>query len=91
MTTERSAACAAVRARISAYLDGEIGAARCAEIDRHCRACPQCASIVEGLRRTIGLCREAGKAPLPAPVRTRARQSVRRLLANPGRRLRGRP
>ena len=73
--------CGAMLAHISAYLDGELDAAECSTIERHCRTCPRCAAVVDGLRRTIGLCRNAGKAPLPDPVRRRARQSIRRLLA----------
>lgn len=73
--------CAGILAHISAYLDGELEATECGEIERHCRDCESCASIVSGLRHTVGLCREAGSAPLPEAVRRRARESVRRLLA----------
>jgi anti-sigma factor RsiW len=72
--------CAAILAHISAYLDGELAATECDAIDRHCRACDSCASVVAGLRHTVGLCREAGSAPLPEAVRTKARESVRKLL-----------
>ena len=81
MTREMDSTCRAMLAHISAYLDGELDAVECSAIDRHCRGCPRCTSIVAGLRRTIGLCRDAGKAPLPDPIRKRARQSIRRLLA----------
>jgi anti-sigma factor RsiW len=73
--------CRAMLTRISAYLDGELAAAHCEEIDRHCRECAKCAAIVSGLRATIGLCRQAGSQPLPEDVRARARESVRRLLS----------
>lgn len=72
--------CRALLAGISAYLDGELGAAECETIERHCRACPDCARVVEGFRQTVGLCREAGAEPLPEPVRRRAQESIRRLL-----------
>jgi anti-sigma factor RsiW len=67
--------------RISAYLDGELPAPECREIERHCRGCEACAALTQSLRETIGLCQEAGRAPLPPAVRERARDSVRRLLA----------
>jgi anti-sigma factor RsiW len=67
-------------AGISAYLDGELAATECAAIDAHCTACADCASVVEGLRSTIGLCRGIAATPLPESVRERARESVRRLL-----------
>jgi anti-sigma factor RsiW len=72
--------CAAILANISAYLDGELEVTACAAIDAHCARCPDCAPVVEGLRRTIGLCRDAASVPLPEAVRERARASVRRLL-----------
>jgi anti-sigma factor RsiW len=65
---------------ISAYLDGELEAAACATIERHCAACATCASLVENLKQTAGLCRQLGTAPLPSPILERARASVRRLL-----------
>jgi anti-sigma factor RsiW len=80
MTEPSSPDCTALLASISAYLDGELEAVECAAIERHCYGCPRCAALVEGLRHTIGLCRDVGTAPLPEPVRQRARESVRRLL-----------
>lgn len=74
--------CAAMRARIEAYIDGELDAVECAAIDRHCADCPECAGIVSGLRRTVGLCRDAGHAPLPRAISERARAHVKRLLAD---------
>jgi anti-sigma factor RsiW len=71
---------AAILARFSAYLDGDIPASACAAIDRHCRRCSRCKALVAGLRRTVGACRKAGSAPLPAAVQRKARLSVRRLL-----------
>ena len=75
-----SAECWAILNDISTYLDGELDATACAAIEVHCSTCPHCAPIVEGLRRTVGLCREAGSAPLPDEVRARAREGIRRLL-----------
>jgi len=80
MTESSSPDCTALMASISAYLDGELEGVECAAIERHCAACPRCAALVEGLRHTIGLCRDVGTAPLPEPVRARARERVRRLL-----------
>jgi anti-sigma factor RsiW len=80
MTDPVSPECAAILANISAYLDGELEVTACAAIETHCARCPRCAPVVEGLRRTIGLCRDAGSVPLPDAVRARARASVRRLL-----------
>jgi len=82
MSQDVSAECTAMLTEISAYLDGDLGAAQCQAIERHCRTCARCATLVDGLRETIGLCREAGSTPLPEPVRQRARASIERLLAS---------
>jgi len=72
--------CREVLANISGYLDGELETTTCEAIERHCRACPDCAVLVQGLRETVGLCRQAATVPLPDAVRRRALESVRRLL-----------
>jgi anti-sigma factor RsiW len=77
-----NAECSAMLAGISAYLDGDLDTTACQAIERHCRDCSRCAALVEGLRETIGLCREAGSRPLPEPVRQRAKASIERLLAS---------
>jgi anti-sigma factor RsiW len=79
MTSADRPECAAVLGGISAYLDGELEATECDAIERHCQTCESCASIVQGLRDTIGLCRGA-VVPLPAPVKQRAQASIRALL-----------
>ena len=78
--TEPSADCAAILANISAYLDGELEATACADIEAHCATCASCDALVQSLRATVGLCREAAATPLPEAVRRRAQESVRRLL-----------
>ena len=72
--------CRQVLANISSYLDGELDTTACGAIERHCGECASCAALVTDLRQTIGLCRQAASASLPAAVRQRARESVRRLL-----------
>ena len=80
MTDAAGGDCAAILANISAFLDGELDATSCTAIEAHCANCPRCAPIVDGLRQTIGLCRDAAATPLPESVRARARSAVRRLL-----------
>lgn len=72
--------CEDVLANISRYLDGELDTTACDAIEQHCLQCASCAALVNSLRQTIGLCREAGSTPLPDAVRQRARESVRQLL-----------
>ena len=82
MTESLRPECAAILSEISSYLDGELEATRCAAIEAHCATCPSCASVVQGLQKTIGLCQGAGAEPIPDTVRSRAQDSIRRLLAN---------
>jgi anti-sigma factor RsiW len=72
--------CKVVLVDIAAYLDGDLAGTACDAIERHCQVCPSCEALVKGLRETVGLCRQAGAAPLPDAVRQRARDGVRRLL-----------
>jgi anti-sigma factor RsiW len=81
MTEPMSRECQEILAGISTYLDGDLEATACAAIEQHCQTCTRCAALVTGLRETVGLCRQAATAPLPESVRQRAKESVRRLLA----------
>lgn len=84
MTESTNPECRDILAGISAYLDGDLDGSACDAIERHCQNCPRCATLVRGLRETVGLCRQAASAPLPESVRQRARDSVRRLLEPDG-------
>ena len=72
--------CRRVLSDVEAYLDGDLDGTACGRLEQHAARCSSCAADVERLRRTIGICRDAGRAPLPDAVRERARAAVRRLL-----------
>jgi anti-sigma factor RsiW len=80
MTKPLTPECATVLSGISAYLDGELPSTQCDAIDAHCATCPDCATVVQGLRETIGLCRGVSVAALPAPVKEKAQASIAALL-----------
>ena len=84
MSEPMPAECKAMLSAISAYLDGDLGATECAEIERHCAQCPACTEVVATLQQTVGLCRHAATVPLPDAVRARARASIRHLLDDGG-------
>lgn len=86
MTKTRTHDCRVMLERLSAYLDGDLPAGQCRTIERHARGCARCTRVIEELRHTSGLCREAGSRPLPAPVRARAVERIRRLIAASARR-----
>jgi len=50
--------CAKLLERMSAYVDGELGADCCGELEKHLAECPECRSTLEGMRRLASLCRE---------------------------------
>ena len=81
------ATCREILAGVSAYLDGELDAADCERIERHSRTCASCATVVAGLRETIGLCRGASHAPLPDAVTRQGsrehRQPARSVIRRP--------
>jgi anti-sigma factor RsiW len=80
VTRASSTSCRLLLERLSAYIDGDLPAPACRRIERHARQCPRCSTVIDDLRRTTGLCRRAGEAPLPAPVRKLARERIRRLM-----------
>lgn len=80
MTVPLPVECQRIRTSISSYFDGDLDATVCDAIEQHCQSCRRCAALVDGLRETVGLCRQAAASPLPESIRQRARESVRRLL-----------
>ena len=72
--------CESLLEQISAYLDGDLGAATCEAIERHASSCDRCAVVIEDFRKTTGLCRTAADAPLPDTVRALAQARVKALL-----------
>jgi anti-sigma factor (TIGR02949 family) len=61
--------CRELFARLSDYLDGEIGAEDCAHIEAHMDSCAPCRDFLEALRRTVGLVRSAPAEPIPEDCR----------------------
>ncbi len=56
------AECVALFAKLSEYLDGELEAGACADIDGHLTDCDRCQEFLESLRRAV-----AHVASLQAP------------------------
>ena len=85
MTRGRSRQCDLLIERLSAYLDGDLGRAACDRIRAHARTCQRCGVLITDWQRTVGICHAAGRAPLPAPVRARAKKYIEALLGPPSR------
>ncbi len=57
---------------LSEYVDGELGAELCAEIEAHMQECDNCRIVVNTLRKTVELYEQvAPSAELPKGVRER--------------------
>jgi anti-sigma factor RsiW len=78
--SRENARCRALLLELSRYLDGELTANRCRDIERHIESCTCCATMAARLRETMDACRAAREQPLPADVRERARARIKALL-----------
>jgi anti-sigma factor RsiW len=77
----RDARCKRIFAALSEYLDGDLRAKSCQELERHLQDCKPCLAYLDTLRTTIEACREyrVKKAPRPsARVRHALREAIRK-------------
>jgi anti-sigma factor RsiW len=65
------AACRELLEQISDYVDGELEAALCTELEAHLADCPNCRVMVDTLRRTITLYHAQATSQLPSDVEDR--------------------
>ena len=64
--------------RLTEHREGVLDASLCAEVERHLRECPPCATLHEDLLALSRLCRQsATPAPMPEALRARLEQMVR--------------
>ena len=78
--------CEAIFARLSEYLDQELPAATCEELERHIQGCAPCVEFVDSLKKSVGLHRAyqpAEDPPALAPaVKKSLREAYQRMLDN---------
>ncbi len=60
--------CSRIFAMLSEYLDRELPASTCGDLEEHLRDCPECIQFVDSLKRSVELCRQYGASRLPEPV-----------------------
>jgi len=65
------ATCEEILARISDYVDGELEAALCVELESHLARCRNCRVLVDTVRKTITLYHAQAPAELPSGVEER--------------------
>ncbi|MGD0667536.1 MAG: zf-HC2 domain-containing protein [Bryobacteraceae bacterium] len=76
MASQHDENCRGVFALLSDYLDLELPADACAEVEAHLADCPPCVEFAESLRKTVELCRNYQPDELPAPLGEQARDEL---------------
>ena len=69
--------CETIFARLSEYLDQELPAATCEELERHIRNCEPCVAFVNSLKKSVGLHRACMPAADPPALPDQLKQSLR--------------
>jgi RNA polymerase sigma-70 factor (ECF subfamily) len=71
--------CKQIFATLSEYLDGELPAKNCRELERHLKGCKPCLAYLESLKTTIQACRQYRVRQVPRPS-ARVRAALRKAL-----------
>ncbi len=66
---ELSETCKQLMAQLSNFLDGELDPALCEKIEQHLATCPMCPIVVDTIKKTISLYRDAPQQEIPPDVR----------------------
>lgn len=68
----RHEGCKKLLGSLSEYLDGELEAQLCAELEKHLESCENCQIVVDTLRRTVSLYKvTSSDTTMPEDVRQR--------------------
>ncbi len=73
--------CPEVPVLFSRYLEGEISADLCAEMQRHIEHCARCREDCASLQRTLQVCRTTRSPQVPESLQQSIRRQVRKLIA----------
>jgi anti-sigma factor RsiW len=69
--------CEAIFARLSEYLDRELPAASCEELESHIQDCAPCVEFVASLKKSVGLHRDYRPVADPPKLSPAMKQSLR--------------
>ena len=75
----RPARCKAMFAELSNYLDEQLDASLCEELERHLGGCEPCKAFLSSLKATVEQCR---RSPTESPDREKAAELRRKVLAD---------
>jgi len=59
--------CKQIFAMLSQFLDGELAAKNCRQLERHLKGCPPCIAYLKTLKTTVEACRRYQAPRPPAP------------------------
>lgn len=76
MTAHDREGCRELLGALSDYIDGELEAHLCQEIEKHLAECQNCQILVDTLRKTIWLYQQERPESLPQAVAERLRQAL---------------
>jgi RNA polymerase sigma-70 factor (ECF subfamily) len=76
---KESAGCKAIFERLSEYLDEELDAGLCSEVDEHLDGCAPCKKFLESLRRTVATLGDLDRPHLPDEVRREVLEAYHKL------------
>jgi anti-sigma factor (TIGR02949 family) len=68
--------CREIFALLSEYLDQELSAQSCAEIEAHLAGCPPCIEFLSSLKQTVRLCQECEEQEKPRPLGAAEREKL---------------
>jgi len=72
-----TARCRELLKRCSAYLEGDMESACCAEMEEHLKGCARCRAMLAELKWTIDACHKTPAAEVPAEVSAAMRSRLR--------------
>ncbi len=76
--------CKAVIREISDYIDGELDVSMKQELERHLDHCEDCKMVVDQTKLTVEVFCDSKPVELPADVKSRLHDALRRKLQNTG-------
>jgi anti-sigma factor RsiW len=76
--------CDAVIREVSNYIDGELALTERQELERHLEHCEECNLVVNQTRLTVEIFCDSQPAELPAEVKSRLHEALRRKIQEAG-------
>jgi RNA polymerase sigma-70 factor (ECF subfamily) len=63
---------------IADYIDGELDAKLCAELEEHLKGCENCRLMVDSLKQTVMLCKDGKCVELPESISSRLNEAIKK-------------